>query len=152
MNPNPEFKNGWWKQFKRPLALRAGVLLLCLAAAGSPAQTQAVTDCSESALRAAMAGGGTVIFTCNGTITLSNTVVIGTNTVLDGSARQVTIGTGNIGDAEHNHSGLILNDTNPTFATGSGFQLFLAGLERADEGTQAGFPAKWRLVQTYPLP
>ena len=50
-----------------------------------------VTICSEAALRAAMAGGGTVTFACDGTITLSNTISISANTVLDGSGHQITI-------------------------------------------------------------
>ena len=39
MKSKNEFKNGWWLQFKRPLAVKSGVLLLCLAAASSTAQT-----------------------------------------------------------------------------------------------------------------
>ena len=95
MNLKSEFKNGWRIQFKRPLAARAGVLLLCLAAAGSPAQTHTVTSCTEAALRSAMAGGGTVTFACHGTITLANTVVIGANTMLDGRGQEVTLSGGN---------------------------------------------------------
>ena len=54
-----------------------------------------VTNCTESSLRAAMAGGGTVAFACDGTITLANTISISANTVLDGSGHQVTISGGN---------------------------------------------------------
>jgi hypothetical protein len=53
-----------------------------------------VTSCTEPLLRAAMAGGGTVTFACDGTFTLSNTIVIGTNTVLDGTGHHVTISGG----------------------------------------------------------
>ena len=42
MNTNAEFKNGLWMQFKQRLLLQAGALLLCLAAASSPAQTYAI--------------------------------------------------------------------------------------------------------------
>ena len=42
-----------------------------------------VTNCTETSLRAALAGGGTVTFACDGTIVLSNTLVIATNTVCD---------------------------------------------------------------------
>jgi uncharacterized repeat protein (TIGR03803 family) len=42
MNPKSEFKNRWWLQFKNILAVQAGVLLLCLAAANSPAQTYTI--------------------------------------------------------------------------------------------------------------
>jgi hypothetical protein len=56
-----------------------------------PAPSQKVTSCTEAALRSAMAVGGTVTFACSGTITVANPVVIGTNTVLDGSGQSVTI-------------------------------------------------------------
>ena len=50
-----------------------------------------VTDCTETSLRAAMAGGGTVTFACDGTITLTNTITISGNTILDGTGHQITI-------------------------------------------------------------
>lgn len=50
-----------------------------------------VTDCTEAVLRGAMAGGGTVTFTCDGTITLSNTIAIDKDTILDGSGHEITI-------------------------------------------------------------
>ena len=53
-----------------------------------------VADCAEASLRAAMAGGGTVTFACDGTITLANTISNSVNTVLDGSGRQITISGG----------------------------------------------------------
>jgi len=46
---------------------------------------------SETALREAMAGGGTVTFACDGTITLASTITNVIDTVLDGSGHQVTI-------------------------------------------------------------
>jgi hypothetical protein len=54
-----------------------------------------VTSCTETNLRAAMAGGGTVTFACDGTITLANTISNGVNIVLDGSGHQITISGGN---------------------------------------------------------
>src|ERR1019366_8219603 len=50
-----------------------------------------VTSCTEAALRAAVAEGGIVTFACDGTITLGDTIVIGTNTELDCTGHQVTI-------------------------------------------------------------
>ena len=50
-----------------------------------------VTDCTEASLRAALAGGGTVTFACDGTIVLSNTLVIASDTVLDATGRSVTL-------------------------------------------------------------
>ena len=53
-----------------------------------------VTTCTDAALRAAFAGGGTITFACDGTITLSNTMTITADTVLDGGGRNVTISGG----------------------------------------------------------
>lgn len=50
-----------------------------------------VTNCDEASLRAAMVGGGTVTFDCNGMIVLTNTVVITNDVLLDATARSVTI-------------------------------------------------------------
>src|SRR5690349_15256296 len=54
-----------------------------------------VTNCTEANLRAALAGGGTVVFACSGTLALSNTIVVSTNTLILGSGYQVTIDGGN---------------------------------------------------------
>jgi hypothetical protein len=54
-----------------------------------------VTNCTEAALRAAIARGGTVTFACDGTITLASTITNVSNTRLDGSGHQVTISGGN---------------------------------------------------------
>src|ERR1035441_1582501 len=55
-----------------------------------------VTNCTEAALRAAMAGGEVVTFACDGTIFLANTITnVASGTQLDGSGRQVTITGGN---------------------------------------------------------
>jgi hypothetical protein len=53
-----------------------------------------VTNCTEAALRAAIAGGGLVTFACDGTITLASTITNDVNLTLDGSGRQVTISGG----------------------------------------------------------
>lgn len=50
-----------------------------------------VTTCTEVALRAAMSGGGTVTFDCDGTITLANTISNNVGLILDGNGHQVTI-------------------------------------------------------------
>jgi hypothetical protein len=49
---------------------------------------------SEAALRAAMAGGGTVTFACDGTIWLASTLTNDVNLTLDASGHQVTINGG----------------------------------------------------------
>src|SRR5215467_822613 len=50
-----------------------------------------VTNCSEANLRAALAGGGTVVFACSGDLVISNTLVIATNTLILGSGYNVII-------------------------------------------------------------
>jgi len=43
-----------------------------------------VNNCTETDLQIAMAGGGTVLFACDGTITLSGTITVSQKTVLEG--------------------------------------------------------------------
>ena len=50
-----------------------------------------VTNADETTLRSKLAGGGTVTFACDGVIGLSNTIVIATDTILDGSGHTLTI-------------------------------------------------------------
>jgi hypothetical protein len=71
-----------------------GTILAWLLLMSSPTRTFAeglVNSCTEADLRAALVGGGTVTFACDGTIVLTNTLVIETNTVLDGTGRTVAI-------------------------------------------------------------
>ena len=50
-----------------------------------------VSNCTETALNSALSGGGTVTFACNGTISLSGTIEISDDTVVDGTGHNVTI-------------------------------------------------------------
>jgi hypothetical protein len=50
-----------------------------------------VSECTEAALRSAMAGGGAVTFSCDGTIVLAGTITNASDTRLDGTGRNVTI-------------------------------------------------------------
>lgn len=50
-----------------------------------------VSNCDEASLRAAMSGGGTVTFACDGTITVTSTLVIDTDTIFDATGHDVTI-------------------------------------------------------------
>src|SRR6185369_4416398 len=54
-----------------------------------------VAFCTEEGLRLALSEGGTVTFRCSGTITVTNTIVISTNVVLDGTGQNNSIGGGN---------------------------------------------------------
>ncbi len=50
-----------------------------------------VTVCNEANLDAALSGGGTVTFACDGTITITTTKSISANTILDAAGRTVSI-------------------------------------------------------------
>lgn len=54
-----------------------------------------INNPTEADLRAALAGGGTATFACNGTIALSNSITISEDTILDGAGYTVTISGGN---------------------------------------------------------
>jgi predicted outer membrane repeat protein len=94
-----------------------------LAAGLLPAPVQAggvVTVCDEAHLLAALAGGGTVTFGCSGVITLTNTIVISTDTTIDGSGQEVII------------SG---NDAVRVFIVNAGVTVTLNGLSVANGNT-----------------
>ena len=68
------------------------LVLLILAVPATPAHAGGVVSvCDETHLLAALAGGGTVTFTCSGTITLTTEIVISVDTTIDGSGQAVTI-------------------------------------------------------------
>lgn len=54
-----------------------------------------VTNCTQAELEAALVGGGTVRFGSSGTVTLTNTLIIAEDTLLDASGYAVTISGGN---------------------------------------------------------
>ena len=68
------------------------LVLLALALPASPAHAGGIVSiCDEAHLLAALAGGGTVTFTCSGTIILTAEIVIAADTTIDGSGQTVTI-------------------------------------------------------------
>ena len=110
----------------RSRTLTVSRLILSLSAvifaAGLPARAGGVvSDCTETALRAALAGGGTVTFSCSGTITLTNTVVITTPTVLDGTSQQVVLSGGGAVRVLENRSATTLR--NLTISNGLDYQV-----------------------------
>jgi uncharacterized repeat protein (TIGR03803 family) len=68
-----------------------------------------VTNATEAALLAAMAEAGGIVFACDGTITLTSTLAVTNNTVLDATGHQVTISGTNVR--------LFYVNTNITFGT-----------------------------------
>ena len=55
-----------------------------------------VTAPTQANFEAALAGGGTVVFECNGTVTLTNTITINQDTLIDGNGHDVVISGGNV--------------------------------------------------------
>jgi len=54
-----------------------------------------VTNCTEADFRAALAGGGQVVFACGGNLAISNTLAVSSDTLILGSGFKVTIDGGN---------------------------------------------------------
>ena len=79
-----------------------------------------VTEPTEASLRAALAGGGTVTFACDGVIPLASTLVIAyiTNATLDASGHSVTLSGGNAVRVLHVNPGERLTLINLTVANG----------------------------------
>ncbi len=77
-----------------------------------------VTVCDEAHLLAALAGGGTVTFTCSGAITLTATIVISADTTIDGSGQVVTISGNNAVRVFTVEPGVTLNLIQLTIANG----------------------------------
>lgn len=75
--------------------LRTGcVLLLFVAASADTVFAETVTVCDDSSLREAVRNGGTINFGCDGTIVLTSTLQITTDTVLDGTGHNVSLSGG----------------------------------------------------------
>ena len=77
----------WASRILRPVSALALIFLFSHRGNASGV----VTNCTESDLRAALAGGGLVTLACDGTIGLSNTLVLSANTIIDGSGRDVVL-------------------------------------------------------------
>ncbi len=104
-----------------------------------------MTDCTEAALRAALAGGGVVRFACDGTITLASTITNAADTTLDGSGHPVTISGGNAVRVFWVSTDSTLALVNLTIANGSssGFVLGGAGILNAGGTVNATNCAFW---------
>ena len=116
----PKFRNsaGRMQSLRLPGAVVLAFLglRLCLPAPARAAVT--VTNCTDAKLRAAMAGGGTVTFDCDGTIMLGGPISISANTTLDGSGHQITLSGGNAVQTFYVSSNTVLTLSNLTIANG----------------------------------
>ncbi len=121
--------------------------LLCLAGVPLVGESAVVNDPSETALRAAMASGGTVQFAFDGTITLTNPITVLTNTVLDGTGHQVTISGGNAVQVFRVETNVAFTLVNLAIANGlstnGGGLCIDGGVVTATNCTFSGNAARW---------
>jgi hypothetical protein len=82
-----------------------------------------ITECNEGSLRSAVAGGGTVTLACDGTIVLSQPLVIDRDTVIDASGHSVILSGG---------------DAVRVFVVSSNVSLTLGGLEISHGRAETG--------------
>ena len=103
----------------RPKYLVTILVLVALAVPASPAHAGGIVSiCDEAHLLAALAGGGTVTFSCSGTITLTAEITIAANTTIDGSGQTVTISGNHAVRVFTVNSGVTLNLNELTVANG----------------------------------
>jgi len=96
------------------------LVLLAVGLLPSPAQAGGVVAvCDEAHLLAALAGGGTVTFACSGTIILTTTIDVSSNTTIDGSGQNVTISGNNAVRVFRVRLGATLNLSKLTLINGS---------------------------------
>ncbi len=92
MKPLRRFYPGEWTrrnvQFAAIITMVTAVILL---RAGMAWAAGTVTSCTETNLRAALAGGGIVTFACDGMINLTSTISNSIDTVLDATGHQITL-------------------------------------------------------------
>lgn len=86
----------------------------------NPPPSTVVSNCTDIELRIAMSAGGKVSFACDGTITLTNTVIVSTNTTLNAAGHQVAISGGNAVRIFYVNPGVQFTVANLTIANGRG--------------------------------
>jgi hypothetical protein len=140
-------------QEHRRQLLTAGAALLLVLPLGAQAGG-VVTTCTEAALRAAMAGGGTVTFACSGTITLGNTIEIPADTTLDGRGHQITISGSNtvrVFDVNTNATFTVVNLTIANGRSEMGAAIHNAGTVHATNSIFSGNVVTNVEIVSYPL-
>ena len=81
-------------EFQRCACLWTFVLAALTITPASAGASGTVTNCTESALLTALAGGGSVLISCDSAIALSQTIVIAKETVLDGTGHTASLTSG----------------------------------------------------------
>ncbi len=103
----------------RPKFLVTVLVWLAIAITAAPAHADGIVSiCDEAHLRLALVGGGTVTFSCSGTISLTAEIVIAADTTIDGSGQTVTISGNNAVRVFTVNSGAALNLNELTVAHG----------------------------------
>jgi len=92
---------------------------LGLAASAVAGSTNVVTTATDAALRSAIATGGWVSFTCNGTISLASSITIANNVILDGTGVNLVISGGSSNQIFLVPTGASLSLTNLVLANGA---------------------------------
>ena len=96
------------------------LVLLALMLPASPARAAGVVGiCDETHLRAALAGGGTVTFSCSGAITLTAPITIATDSTVDGSGQSVILSGNHVVRVFTVNAGIALNLNKLTIANGN---------------------------------
>ncbi|HXP59191.1 MAG TPA: choice-of-anchor Q domain-containing protein [Dongiaceae bacterium] len=105
----------------RPLLARSPRFIVAAVLALAPVAWGAgtVTNATQAALQAALNGGGTVKFATGGVITLTNTIIIAQDTVLDAAGFDVTISGGNAVRLFQVNSNVAFSANGLTLANGS---------------------------------
>jgi len=105
----------------RPGHLLVILVLLALTLPASPAHAAGVVGvCDESHLKSALTGGGTVSFSCSGTIAVTWPITIATDTSIDGSGQAVIISGHKSGAVFFVNPGIRLSLNRLTIADGMG--------------------------------
>jgi len=130
------------------LVLLAILLALAVAATlaspAAPAHASGIVSvCDETHLMTAVAGGGTVTFSCSGTITLTAEITIAADTTIDGSGQTVTISGNHAVRVFTVNSGVTLNlnrltVANGSAATGGGGGIYNSGTLTVSNSTFSG--------------
>jgi predicted outer membrane repeat protein len=131
-----------WPKYLGIILLTLVLVLLALAVPAKPAHAAGTVGvCDEAHLLAALSGGGTVTFTCSGTITLTSTIFVGVNTTIDGAGQTVTLSGNNAARVFTVNGGATLALNRLTIAngrSGSGGGIYNSGTLSVTNSTFAG--------------
>ncbi len=107
------------------------LLFIMIAPVFSHAQTayadSVVSVCDDAHLHTAVSGGGTITFSCSGTIILNSSLIVSSNTTIDGSGQSITISGGDTVQAIVVNTSETLNLKNLTISNGGASGIYNDG-------------------------